>query len=107
MKSGYKVRLKYPPPIECPKCGRKRDVFATLEGWLCWSCLPEEYLADEYGVKYPEPESTKKDRRDINEIRAKLLGKPLPRRLGRPKKDLQLSTVLLENRPQDNTKLER
>lgn len=86
LKSGYKVRLKYPPPNECIRCGQKKDLFAALEGWLCWECLPEEYIVNENGIKYPKPVLNKKDRRDLNEIRARLQGKELPKKLGRPVK---------------------
>lgn len=79
------AKLKYPPPTECPNCGKKLDLFATRAGWLCWSCVPQEDKADEFGIKYPEPEITKRDRRDLKEIRALLTGKILPKKLGRPR----------------------
>ena len=104
IKSGFKKQLKYPPPIECPQCGKKRDVFATLEGWLCWGCLPGEYLVDSDGIKYPEPVLTKKDRRDINEIRARLEGNTTPKPLGRRPKAVGIEHGIIQKSPLGQTK---
>ena len=97
------VELRFPPPIECPKCGKKEDLFATRSGWFCWNCLPAEDLVDEYGIKYVQPVITKKDRRDANEIRARLTGKNLPKKLGRPKKIIENINEIGKNLGRQNT----
>ena len=69
------------------QCEKETDLFASRAGWLCWACLPEGDLVDEFGIKYPRPEFTKKDRRDANDIRKRLKGNTPPKKLGRPKRE--------------------
>lgn len=78
------IQLIYPPPLNCQLCKKPKDLFATRAGWLCWVCVSPEDKVDGFGIKYPEPEVTKRDRRDLREIRARLAGEPLPKRAGRP-----------------------
>jgi len=47
--------------------------------------VSQEDKSNEDGIKYPEPEISNRDRRDIKEIRARLTGKEPPKKLGRPK----------------------
>ena len=77
------IQLPYPPPEVCQKCNKVRDVYASTIGWVCEKCIPLEDLVDEYGIKYPKVKIGTRERRDIKEIRARLTGKPLPKKLGR------------------------
>src|SRR2546422_11769609 len=61
--------LRWPPPMHCPRCKKKDDMFATREGWLCWGCVSEEDKAGE-----DKPKITHQDRYSVAEVR-KLLAK--------------------------------
>lgn len=63
------VQLEWPPPAQCPKCRKSRTVYATLEGWRCWECLPENDLADDDGIKYEKPRASKKEANYFNQMR--------------------------------------
>jgi len=78
------VELKYPPPFECQGCGKRLDLYATRIGWRCWNCLPDEDLANEDGIKYKEPEISRRERKDLRDIRERLGVKKVPKKRGRP-----------------------
>jgi ribosomal protein S27E len=63
------IQLKWPPPAKCVNCRKSRIVYATLEGWRCWDCLPDADKADEYGIRYEKPRANNKDEVYFNHLR--------------------------------------
>jgi len=63
------VLLEWPPPAKCVNCRKSRTVYATLEGWRCWDCLPDDDKADEYGIRYERPRASNKEEVYFNHLR--------------------------------------